>query len=126
MRSGEVVLLVDMIAAKRRQCSPVFTERNLRTKLLRRFQTAWLAWKASANCPAGEASWESREFLATIAHDGSLELVEKTRGQRERNLRPYEVQPTHADETRRHRPAIPPRSAMHECWARSLYSTENR
>ena len=122
MRSGEVAILVDMIPVKRRQCSPVFMEPNLRTKVLRRFQTAWFAWKASAHCPAGEASWESREFLATIAPDGSLELVEKTRGQRERNLRPYEVQPVHVDETRRRRPAVRPGSAAHECWSLSLRS----
>jgi hypothetical protein len=63
--------------------------------------------------------------LATIAHDGSLELVEKTRGQRERSLRPYKVQPLHVDETRRRRPAVRPGSALHECWALSGRSAEN-
>ena len=88
MRSGEVDLLMDLIAVKRRRCSPTFIEGNVRGKLLRRFQAAWLAWKASANCPAGEASWESREFLAAISSDGYLELVEKTGQERQRALQP--------------------------------------
>ena len=94
-----------MISAKRRRCSPVFVEGNLRTKIFRRFQAAWLAWKASANCPAGEAAWECRDFLASINSDGLLELVEKTGFERQRAMKPCAKSVRYEDESRRYRPA---------------------
>jgi hypothetical protein len=69
-----------------RRCSEVFIERNEPLRILRRLRAAWDAWKTSAHCPNGEATWSSSDFQASI-RDGALQIIEKTGAEREAVLR---------------------------------------
>lgn|ERR1051325_8834258 len=104
-----------------RICSPVFQERNQRQRVITGLRAAWTAWKISRNCPAGEATWERREFLASIRPDGTLELVEKSGQQREMLLHSRTNQGVMLrDDGRRNRPPIHRRRAT--CLATSTGS----
>lgn len=45
-------------------------------RLLARLRVTWHAWRASGQCPSGEAVWHDRELMVHVRADGTAEVLD--------------------------------------------------